>query len=280
MLSESVLKRLVLSRYFFELALQNVRSEQEVADSACVNLLQDSIEIFFLAAFDVLNVATAGRTDFPQYLDKLSEAVGYDLPYRRRLLEINRVRVHTKHEGIPPNRKEIDGYVTDARKFLEEVCLKVLEVDYWTVSLIALVDEGPVKELLKKAEEAFKAGEFLDCLIECRKAFFVTFESNYDTQKDLTAATALFGSSAPYYAKDKEYIKKNVKTPFDYIVLDHKNLDAELMKEGIDNTAFWNVWRLTPEVYRFKDEDDWLVKRKRFSDPTLMPARGMSQASR
>lgn len=156
MLSESVTKRLVLSRYFFELALQNVRSEQEVADSACVNLLQDSIEIFFLAAFDVLNVFTTGRTDFPQYLDKLSEAVGFDLPYRRRLLEINRVRVHAKHEGIPPNRREIDGYVTDARKFLEEVCLKVLGVDFWTVSLIDLLDEGPTKKLLQKAEEAFK----------------------------------------------------------------------------------------------------------------------------
>jgi len=39
----------------------------------------------------------------------------------------------------------------------------------------------------------------------------------------------------PYYARDKQYIKENVKDPFNYIVLDYKSVDAELMKEGIDN---------------------------------------------
>jgi hypothetical protein len=70
----------------------------------------------------------------------------------------------------------------------------------------------------------------------------------------------LFSSSAPYFARDKNYIKENVKEPFDYIVLDYKSIDAELMKEGIDNNAFWNVWRLTPKVYRNEKGDDWLVQ--------------------
>src|SRR4029077_3515381 len=122
MLSEPVIKRLTLSRHLFEMAMRSARQEQEVANAATVNLLQDAIEIFFLAAFDFLNVAIAQRTDFPQYLDKLSDNMGGDLPFRRRLLEINRVRVHSKHEGIPPNRKEIGGYVADARKFLEQTC--------------------------------------------------------------------------------------------------------------------------------------------------------------
>jgi len=43
-------------------------------------------------------------------------------------------------------------------------------------------------------------------------------------------------------------------------VLDHARLDAELMKEGIDHTTFWNVWRLTPEVYRYSNTDQWFVK--------------------
>jgi hypothetical protein len=104
-LSEPVIKRLTLSRHLFEMALRNARQQQEAADAAAVNLLQDAIEIFFLAAFDFLNIAVAQRTEFNQYLDKLSDAVGGDLPFRRRLMEINRVRVHSKHEGIPPNRK-------------------------------------------------------------------------------------------------------------------------------------------------------------------------------
>ena len=60
MLSEPVIKRLTLSRYLFELALQNAGSRQETADAACVLLLQDAIEVFFLAAFDHLDITVSG----------------------------------------------------------------------------------------------------------------------------------------------------------------------------------------------------------------------------
>jgi hypothetical protein len=261
LLSEPVIKRLTLSRHLFELAMRSARQEQEVADSATVNLLQDAIEIFFLAAFDFLDVVIAHRTDFPQYLDKLGEKIG-DLPFRRRLLEINRVRVHSKHEGIPPNRKEVIGYVADARKFLEETCQKAMGVDFWTISLIALLDDGEAKVHLQSAEQALETADYVRCLVDCRKAFFVTFESDYDVQKDRRASGGiLFASRAPYYARSEDYIKSNVKDPFDYIVLDYQNIDAELMKEGIDNVAFWNVWRLTPQVYRHDKNDPWIVQR-------------------
>src|SRR5712671_6639594 len=100
MLSEPIIKRLILSRYLFELALQNVRSEQETGDAACVNLLQDATEIFFVAALDHLKAPVKAKADSQLYLDKLSDALGGDLPYRRRLTEINKVRVASKHDGI------------------------------------------------------------------------------------------------------------------------------------------------------------------------------------
>src|SRR5262249_46519842 len=97
MISEPVIKRLTLSRYLFELALQNASSRQEIADAVCINLIQDGIEVFFLATIDHLNITVASRTEFSQYLDKLSENLDYELPFRSRLLEINRVRVNSKH---------------------------------------------------------------------------------------------------------------------------------------------------------------------------------------
>ena len=217
MINEPVIKRLTLSRYPFELALQNAKSLQEIADAACIHLLQDAIEVFCLAAFDHLDITVQARTEFPQYLDKLNENLNYELPFRQRLLEINRVRVHSKHEGIPPNRKEVNGYVIDARRFLEQVCEKVFGVDFWTVSLVELLDDGEEKTSLRKAEEFFKEQDYLGCIIECRKAFYLAFESNYDIKKDLEDRIGLlFGSRAPYYARNKEYVEKHVKTPFDH----------------------------------------------------------------
>ena len=36
-------------------------------------------------------------------------------------------------------------------------------------------------------------------------------------------------------------------------------MDQDLLKQGVDTTAFWNIWRLTPEVYRTTDKQ-WVVK--------------------
>jgi hypothetical protein len=272
-LKETVIRRLKLSRYLFQLASQNARSDLDVASSASVNLLQDAIEIFLLAAIDHLNIQVGPRTDFPQYLDKINEKTGNELPFRRRLIDINKVRVLSKHDGISPNGQEVEGYLSDGRKFLEQACSKTLGTDFWSVSLVSLLEERESKNLLLEAEGFIEMGEYEASLVSVRKAFFVEFETFYDTQKDLDNPFGLFGSRAPYFARNKEYIEKNVATPFDYIVLDHAQVDADLTNEGIDHTTFWNVWRLTPQVYRHKDGDPWLNKH----EPRKLESEGIKE---
>ncbi|MBI4777047.1 MAG: hypothetical protein HY788_23185 [Deltaproteobacteria bacterium] len=60
----------------------------------------------------------------------------------------------------------------------------------------------------------------------------------------------------------KQYIDENVKDPTDFIVLDHNDIEMELMKSGMDSITFWNVWRLTPEVYQRRPESEWIIKRE------------------
>lgn len=47
------------------------------------------------------------------------------------------------------------------------------------------------------------------------------------------------------------------------------------MRDGIDHTAFWNVWRLTPSVYRYEKSDPWRVKH----DPRLTDDEGIKERS-
>ncbi len=149
-------------------------------DAACVNLLQDAIEIFFLAAFDALNIPIGKKAEFSHYLDKLSEHLSYDLPYRHRLLELNKVRVLSKHDGVTPNR---DGYISAARHFLEDACARTTGTDFWTVSLRDLLDENETKQLIKNAETYFENGEFANSLVECRKAFLWNLKHNTTLKK-------------------------------------------------------------------------------------------------
>ena len=66
-------------------------------------------------------------------------------------------------------------------------------------------------------------------------------------------------TKAPYYARNKQYFDESVSEPTDFIVYDHSSVNEELLTLGADNTAYWNVWRLTPEVYRTAD-GIWVIK--------------------
>src|SRR5690242_19750295 len=104
MLRSTILKRLLLSRFFLNLAIEHVRSHREVATFAAINLIQDSTEYFLLAASEHLNVRIGKTTEFPQYLDKIDERIAPNtLPFRPRLVQMNKVRVSAKHDGIKPD---------------------------------------------------------------------------------------------------------------------------------------------------------------------------------
>ena len=136
-------------------------------------------------------------------------------------------------------------------------------VNFTTVSAIDLLRESETKELLLVAKAAIDNKDYAACAIECRKAIYLELERSYDVAdfKDGAKPRKLLGaySKAPLFAKSKEYIEENVRDPTDYIVYDHSDLDQELLKYSVDNTAFWNVWRLTPAVYQTKD-NEWVVK--------------------
>jgi hypothetical protein len=264
-LSPAVLKRLMLARFLYNQALENAKSHREVAGFAAINMLQDSIEIFFLASADFLNADIGKKTDFEQYIDKVNDHLGdNELPFRRRLVEINKVRVLSKHEGIAPNPSELIGYFQVARDFFDQATELIFGRQFWTISLIDLLDEEESKHVLVQAEHEFNDGSFSDCLISCRKVLFAKFEHRFDVAPfqsgQFENALALYGNLSPDHARNREYIANYVKTPFEFIQMDHNRMTADLLKDGIDPEVFWNICRLTPSVYRRSGKAAWLVK--------------------
>ena len=261
-ISQTITKRLMLARYLFNEAENAARSGREVAAFAAINILQDAIEIFFLATADHLNAEIGRRTEFEQYIDKINERLPEPLPYRQRLIEINKVRVLSKHNGVPPNTTELTGYLVEARRFFEEACQRVFGKSFWTVSLIDLLPDGEKRTFIVEAERHYQAKEYQKCLAECRKVIYEVIERRYVIDA-FAHGESLLGQSlcqAPSYAKNKRFIDENVKDPFDYVLLDPDRVDAELVRDGIDPRVFWNIWRLTPDVYRKPYGGEFLIK--------------------
>jgi hypothetical protein len=179
---------------------------------------------------------------------------------------LNKLRVNSKHYGLTPAQSEVQGLVITVWEFLDETTKSILNLSFSTISLIDLLRDGEPKELLKTAEQAFESGNFGDCLIFCREALFVRIESDYDVapfgsdEQPTPLLAAFLGRKVPFYARNKKYVDEHVKDSTDYIVLDHERVEMELLQSGMDSVSFWNIWRLTPEVYRKDKKSEWVVK--------------------
>ena len=264
---KSAINKVLLSRRLYQLSQDHLSSDNEISLSVGINLLQDSVEIFLLAVAEHIDADVGNNTNFNKYFDKINDKIApKELPFRFRLNSLNKLRVNAKHYGLSPSKTEVAGLLETAKEFFEEVSIQVFEKEFITISLITLITEGEAKTFLQTAEKDFNVKDYESCLINCRKALYVEIESNYDISPYIDESKRkgfglmLMGHKAPYFARNKKYIEENVKDPTDYIVYDHDNLDMDLLRSGMSRLDFWNVWRLTPHMYRKDRESEWIIK--------------------
>lgn len=267
-MEKTILNKLVLSRSLYFLAKEHLTATSGSKLLIACNLLQDSIESFMIALADSVNANVNNNTNFDKYFDLINSRISpKELPYRSRLIALNKLRVSSKHYGIEPSKQELEQFALTVGSFLEEVSKNILSKDFATISLADMLTNGETKELLQNAEKAYEIADYSNCLIYCRQALFIKFESGFDAKPYLTSGTTSLGllslgSKVPYYARNKEYLDNNVKSPTDYVIYDHNSIEMELMKSGIDSLSYWNVYRLTPEVYRSGVNEPWIIKRE------------------
>ena len=259
-----IIRRICLARHLFELGTAGLKLSNDLFLFSAANLLQDAVEAFLLAVADFLHAGIDQNTKFDKYFILINEKIDpKELPFKSKLMRLNRIRVDSKHYGIQPERKECERLSIAVREFFDEVSTSVLGVNFSTVSTIDLLKDGEVKNLLNEAKTALESGDLETCAISCRKAIYLELEEYYDISMFAEGAKprGILGpfSSAPFYTHNKEYIEKNVKNPTDYIVYDYSALDQELLKYGVDNNSFWNLYRLTPKVFRDGDKR-WIVQ--------------------
>jgi hypothetical protein len=255
-------RRLTLARHLYELGAASLRSANDLHLFSAVNLFQDAVEAFLIAVADHIGANIDQNTKFDRYFVQIDAKIApKELPFKSKLLRLNRVRVDSKHYGIQPARDECERLALAVREFFDEVSTSILEASFSTVSAIDLLRDGETKTVLLEARKALEAGELEECAINCRKALYLEVEKHYDISEYKDKDPPLLGgfTDAPYYARSKQYIDEHVREPTDFIVYDHNSINQKLLILGADNTAYWNVWRLTPEVFKSK-EGQWVVK--------------------
>jgi hypothetical protein len=259
-----VIKKLTLARYLLSSADSFLRGTSEPAVFAALNQYQDAVEMCLLALAEHLNAGVASNTPFEKYFDLINAKIDpKELPFRAKLIGLNKQRVAAKHHGIQPDRSEVKSLSVVVREFCEEVSKSILGVEFARISLTSAITREEVRSALERAEDHFAKGEFADCLIECRKAIYHEVDTHYDVsvfrRGDQPNWFEMRLCRAPDFAKSDKYIDESVNDPTGYIVYDHDGVEAELSKVGVNQTLFWNVWRLTPHIFHDRDSDTWIV---------------------
>lgn len=91
--------------------------------------------------------------DFPKLIKALDSG-GVKIPYKRQIEELNKARTLTQHYGTTPNDNDARRLVFIARDFLIDFWKGELDIDYNSISLVDLIQNGEVRNVLKDAEAA------------------------------------------------------------------------------------------------------------------------------
>jgi hypothetical protein len=244
--------------------------------SAGLVILQDAIELIFLASLIELGVDEQKSLEiftFNQLIGEL-RANGVNVPKSGTVKAMNKERVLVKHYGQLSEPVTVRTYLAASELCINEVLAQVFGKTIGEIWLHEFITNEETKECFGQAVDYLGTKKYIQALAEIRKALFIEIESEYSIYgwRDMSAGDktkigwfehiSRGGSKAAYWKKNKEWIEENVREPFDYVQIDHDTMRVDLMEWGTNTQDFWNLWRLTPPVFRASKETEWAVKKE------------------
>lgn len=257
-------RQILLSRYYLELADQQLRLDQDQSRFAAINMLHEAFETALVCFADALEADVPGVAAIDKIVAGIEKVIGSPVPFRTQIFRFNKIRVNAKHHLVMPDKVDLASYMTIIPEFIGTLTQQIFGVELTSVNLSSLIADETVRAHVSGALIALNNNELLSSLILSRRALYQIFEKQFDiaffATGDTTPASLIMGGAlcrAPAYAKSQRYIDEQVKEPFDMIVVDQAALEGELIKDGIDTHAYWNIIRLTPKVYQ-RANGEWI----------------------
>lgn len=271
-MKESTLQSLITAKTLHERARELCSSENRNTATAGLIVLQDSLELIFLALLIEIGVDENQNIEsfsFDQIIGALRTS-GIKIPKTGTLKAMNKHRVLAKHYGELAEPTTVRNYLECSQLAIDEALIQVIGKKLHQIYLTDLLDAGESLVYLINASQHLDNNNYLLALLEIRKAIYIEFEYEYSIyswkEHDANKAYPLFGllsidgRKAHYFTRNKEWISANVKSPTDYVQINNETLRVDLMEWGINTSEFDNLRRLTPNVFRESPDSGWHYK--------------------
>jgi hypothetical protein len=166
-----IYRRLVNAKYVLGRAAISQRENNEMSQAISVLLLHDAVEILMIAILDHLNINIPKNREFMAFWGLVKQAGHPDAPDKAAMESLNTIRVGLKHKAILPNSRDVRDLLTRTHGFFENVLALYGDLSFSDVSLIDLVTDPVVREMLSKAREKFSGNDKNRAMVDLRLAF-------------------------------------------------------------------------------------------------------------
>lgn len=164
---------LLVKRLFLASAEYSAQTDP-VAAGMAISLLQDAVELYVWTLIKERNVAVKDGSGFVANLDALQRD-GHAMPYAAKLQELNRARVGFKHYGNLPAASEAEKHRVYVEDALREAMLAHFGTNFDELSLLDLVTDPTIRDLLKNAETQVRSGALPDSVASLAQARSMVF---------------------------------------------------------------------------------------------------------
>lgn len=165
---------LIVKRLFLE-AKNFAEQTDPIAAGIATSLLQDAVELYLWTLIKERNIQVKDNDGFLTYLQRLEEH-GSPVPYKARLLELNKARVNFKHYGNLPAPAEAVKHLHYVEDFLREAMKNDFAINLDELSLADLITDPDIQQCLRDAEHHLKADSFSEAAGELAKARNLAFK--------------------------------------------------------------------------------------------------------
>jgi hypothetical protein len=168
-------RQIVFAKFLYQRAALEIRPHDELSSGIAVSLMHDAVEMVISEIAKELRLPIGERDSFPAKLEKIRRAAEEknQLIADLGVLDLNKVRIAYKHNGILPAYSEAMKCQVFCEQFLESCCLVFFAHDFASVSLADLIKLDDLRVLVKAAERELAEGKHEQSVIESAKAFAV-----------------------------------------------------------------------------------------------------------
>ena len=247
-LSPDQVTRLALARYLLQHAEAALKNPQPLCSLALLSA-HDAIEMLLDVLAETVNASIATGSNFDSYWNGLkNSSAPVHLPLERQMKRLNRARVALKHHGQRPSGDQLIAHLDNARAFMEDVCDKNFAASLSDISLIDLIKNERVRDLLRDAHQALDRDELQEAFTKAAIAMVCSSTDNYQfLYRRQVSERMRLGSFSFEDHEDLYLFAETIDNQFDHVF---GRLDdvISLVSLGIDLASYNKFKMLTPVV--------------------------------